>query len=395
MSGILQVTILRYPEIVGGVDMMVSVLVSQLRRRHHVCVFVPGGWEQDRLVRRDADGVPVYALRLRLPTDGRRPWRGFLGWLAEFGSTVATLRSLVRRERIDLIHAHMALDHQIYLRVLRWIGGPPYVITLHRADVVEHPQLSPTRRFLVRFGLYGAARVNAVSGWLAARAEEVFPRCRPVSAIYNGLELPDSATMDGPIGVALSEPLPSRFAVMVGSFDPYKGHELALRAWGHILQQEPGLHLVVIGAGDLRPAYEALIAEFGCSELVHLIGEVPHDDVLRIVRRAEFMVFPSRNEGLGYVILEAGAAGVPVVCTRIPVFEEFITHDENGLLVPLDEPETLASAAVRLTRDSVLRARLGTNLRALVRERFSAQAMAAGYEALYQSVLMSQDGGDA
>ena len=79
MANILHMTILRYSQIVGGVDMMVSVLVSQLRRRHHVCVFVPGGWEQDRLVRRDAGEVPVYSLRLRLPNDGCRPWRGFFG----------------------------------------------------------------------------------------------------------------------------------------------------------------------------------------------------------------------------------------------------------------------------------------------------------------------------
>lgn len=387
MANILQVTILRYPEIVGGVNTMVTSLVEQLRQRHRVCVLVPGDWGQETLARRKVGDVAVYSLRLRLPNDERHPVRGLLAWALEFPRTVWRLRSLVRAEGIELIHAHMALEHQMYLRALRWMGGPPYLITLHGSDVGEFPRLAGLRRLMVRLAVRGAGSVNAVSRWLAERAEQVFPCCAPVPWVYNGLVLPSPEVLGSALATRLLKPLPRRYAVMVGSFDPYKGHEQALRAWGRLQSYDRDLHLVVIGDGILRGAYESLIAEMGCDDVVHLIGEVPHDDVFRIMRGAELMVFPSRSEGLGYAILEAGALGVPVLCTRIPVFEEFITDGVHGILVPLDDAEAMVRAILLLTRDEGLRSRLGASLGVLVAQRFSAASMAAGYEALYASVL--------
>jgi len=390
MANILIVTILRYPQIVGGVDMMVSNLVTHLKRRHHVCVFVPGGWEQSSLSRQVVDGVPVYSIRLRMPVDRRRPLSGLFGWLADFPRILFKLRSMVRAEGIDLVHAQMGLEHQMYWRVLRWLGGPPYVITVHGSDVVGCFALATSEKAMVQFALSGAAKVNAVSRWLATQAEEVFPQCAPISWVYNGLDFQTLQDLPGQWETSFPEPLPIRYAVMVGSFDPYKGHDLALRAWGKLKGLDPGLHLVLVGDGDLRNFYVSLILELGCERSVHLIGEVPHDDVVRLIAGAEFMVFPSRNEGLGYVILEAGAVGVPVICTRIPVFEEIIEDGSNGLLVPLDQPDELVAAALRLTRDQALRSRLGACLREQVEARFSAHAMTASYEALYESAISAR-----
>jgi len=387
VATILQITLLRYPEIRGGVDAMVVNLTAHLRRRHRVCVLVPTGWDTRSVVRNDVDGVPVYSMRLRMPIDPRRPWRGFFGWLLEFPRTLFRLRSLVRAEGIDLIHAHMGVDHQIYFRCLRWLGGPPYVITLHGSDVSLFSHLSRSSQMAVRFALGGAARVVAVSGSLARAAEKQFPHLSPLPRIFNGLMLPGPEFVAGQMAGQASAVLPERFAVMVGSFDPYKGHDLALLAWGQLKAFEPDLHLVVIGDGVLRASYVSLIAEQECTKTVHLTGQIGHDDVLRIMAAAELMVFPSRSEGLPYVLLEAGAVGIPVVCTRIPVFEEIIDDDVNGLLVPLDEPEALVAAVVRLARDPQLRVRLGSCLREQVQTGFTAEAMTASYEALYQSVL--------
>jgi len=389
MSHILQLTILRYPEILGGVDAVVVNLVTHLRAHHQVSVFVPGGWEQKALTRRTCDGVDVYSIRLRLPFLQRRSFAAFFGWLVEFPRTLLRLRSLMREQGIDIIHAHMGKDYHMYLRVLRWIGGPPYIITLHRGEVVDYLALSTTSRWLLKFALHGAAGVNAVSRWLAQEAEKLFPRIAPVPWIYNGLEIPAPVLFATPYAGQLPQPFPQRYVVMVGSFDPYKGHDIALRAWGLLREMGIDLPLLVLGDGDLRPQYEALIEQMGCQATVHLLGQVSHNDVLKLTHRAMAMVFPSRNEGLGYVLLEAGAVGTAVVCTQIPPFAELIENDVNGLMVPVEDPSALAGAITRLAGDPQLCDRLGKRLQQQVHARFTAEVMTHNYEQLYGRCLES------
>ena len=387
MSHILQLTILRYPEIQGGVDAMVVNLVTHLKQRHQVSVFVPGNWDQKRLSCREVDGVPVYSIRLRMPFGSRRPVAAFFGWLLEFPRTLLTLRRLVREKKVDLIHAHVGKDYQVYLRVLHWLGGPPYLITLHRGDVVDFPSLSKPSQWFLRFALRGAARVNAVSRWLARDAERLFPNLSPVTWIYNGLELPDPRILCAAPATPGADPVPRRYAIMVGSFDQYKGHDIAFRAWDQLPQSLGELHLLVVGDGELRSQYVALIAQLECKKRILLLGQITHKDVLRLMHGALAMVFPSRSEGFAYALLEAGAVGIPVLCTDIPAFTEIITDGINGLIVPADNPTALAAAVAHLACDPQLCARLGQQLQQQIHTRFTAEVMTREYEKLYTICL--------
>lgn len=390
MSNILQLTILRYPEIRGGVDTMVVNLVDQLRIRHKVCVFIPGDWEQTKLSRRNVNGISVYSLRLRMPVDDRRPIIAFLGWLLEFPGTIHKLYNLIKTEDIDLIHAHVGKDYQMYLRVLHWIGGPPYVITLHRGDIVEYPNLHMISRALMRFALRGAESVNAVSRWLAKEAEITIPGIAPVAHVYNGIELPEFEEVDDNMDKQGYLPLPDRFAIMIGSFDAYKGHDTALQAWGLISTKEPDLHLILLGDGELRSMYESLIDSVGCTGCIHMPGQLPRKDVIRILKRALFMIFPSRSEGFAYALLEAGLIGTPVVCTQIEAFTEIIEDGVSGLVVPVDDPQSLADAVIKLSTDQVLRKQLGRTLSGIIRDKFTSANMAKEYENIYSKTLANQ-----
>ena len=365
---------------------MVVNLVNHLKRCHHVSVLIPGDWEQSNLQCRVVDDVAVYSIRLRMPLDRDRPTLGFLGWLMEFPQTLWRLRALMRKEGIDIVHAHVGKDYQMYLRVLRWIGGPPYLITLHRGDVVEYPNLGKISQRMLHFALMGAGRVNAVSRWLARDAERLFPERAPVAHIHNGVELPDPGIYSKPISVPLPVSVPERYMIMVGSFDFYKGHDIAFQAWAELSRVGEGVQLLVVGDGDGRDGYEAEIRRLGCGDSVHLIGQVPRDDVLRLMRGALAMVFPSRSEGFAYALLEAGAVGIPVLCTNIPAFAEIIEHDLNGLLVAPEDPQALATEARRLSGDPELRGRLARRLNQDVKDRFTAETMTRGYERLYAEV---------
>jgi len=387
MSHILQLTILRYPEIEGGVDTMVASIVTHLKQRHKVSVFVPGGWDQKTLSRRSAEGVPIYSIRLRMPFGHRHSVTAFLGWLIEFPRTLLTLRSLAREQGIDIIHAHMGKDYHLYLRVLRWLGGPPYVITLHRAEVADFHSLSSSSQWLMKFALRGAARINAVARWLALDAERIFPGIGPITWVHNGFTLPDRSLVAPPIATHFAESLPQRYAIMVGAFDPYKGHETAFRAWQLLPESLRDLELLVVGDGALRPHYEAVIVQLGCGQRIRLVGQIPHHDVLRLMRGALTMVLPSRSEGFAYALLEAGAVGIPVVCSQIPAFLEVIANGVNGLVIPVDDHAALAAAVECLAGDAALRERLGSNLQQQIHSHFTVEAMTDAYERLYAEVL--------
>ncbi len=381
---VLEVVIGPYPEIRGGVDKMVSLLIAGLARRGcGIVVLVPGTWAVTRLQSRKAGGVTVYERRLRLPLEQGPKWRSLLGWLGELPRTLLDLRRICRRHAIDVVHIHTATNYVYWFRLLRLIGGPPYVVTFHRGDVVDFPTRRKPDQALIRWGLAGAASTNAVSRWLAEEAERVFPGlCAPVR-IYNGIP---PASRGGlrpePVSAAL---MAAPYVVMVGTFDPYKGHDVAIRAWALLPSDAP--HKVIVGAGELRPGNVKQIAEQGSGGRGHQAGQLPNAEVQQLVAGAIAMVFPSRNEGFGYVILEAGLAATPVICSRIPPFDEIVVDGESGVLVAPEDPAALAAAVSRISQDETLRRGMGEALRRTVETQFSDTGMVEGYLALFRRVV--------
>lgn len=383
---VLEVVIGPYPQIRGGVDKMVALLVDGLVAEGcAVTVFVPGPWEAAALEERQAGGASVYTLRLRRPVDGGRSLRSLAGWLGELPGTLSALRRICRRHRIDVIHIHTATNYGYWFRLLRWLGGPPYVITFHRGDVVDFSTRLPLDRWLIRWALAGAAATNAVSQWLAVEAKRVFPGLCDPGPIYNGIaEMPRAPEAQPDTAAALVGGKP--YFIMVGTFDPYKGHDIAIRAWG-LLPRENRPHLLIVGEGELRPSYERLIEEVGCRDCIHLTGQLPNPVVQQLLASATAMVFPSRSEGLPYVALEAGLAKLPLVCSHVPPFDEIVADGESGILFRPEDPADLAAAVVRLTGDPALRERLGEALRRTIETKFSVAAMVQGYRALFERAV--------
>lgn len=385
---VLEVAIGPYPEIRGGVDKMVALLVDGLLAKGwRVAVLVPGSWEVARLQEREVAGVPVYERRLRLPLERGAKLRSLLGWLTELPRTVIDLRRICRQHRIDVIHIHTATNYAYWFRLLRLMGGPPYVITFHGSDVAEFRTRRERDRALIRWALAGSAATTAVSRWLAGQAKSKFQGlCDPV-CIYNGIAVPTPGHASGavlnPAQTLIGD---APYFMMVGSFDPYKGHDIAIRAWG-LLPPDRRPYLLIVGEGALRESYLRLIDEVGCTGHVRLTGQLPNPQVQRLLATALGVVFPSRSEGFGYVILEAGLAQAALLCTRIPPLNEIVVDGETGILVPAEDPQAVADAISRLANDSELRRRLGANLRHAVETRFSAEIMTGEYAALFTRVV--------
>lgn len=372
----------------GGVNTVIRTLRGKLAASHGVHVLV-NDWDAKNLETGRSDGLMIHSLRLRSPYDAKHRVRGFLGWLRDLVHTLRQLRKLLHAQAIDVVHLHFVASYQFYFRIVRMLGGPPYVVTLHGGDTVNFPDLFVTDRWLIGWTLRGAGRVIAVSSWLARLGERTFPGCHEITCVHNGLDLSDLAPRaTAASGRNLAIELPAAFFVNIANVTYYKGQDIAIRAWGRLKPRMPDLHLVIVGERrEHWEACEALIRTLDLGYTVHMLGPLPPAHVYTVMQRAMGMVFPSRNEGFGLALLEAGGMNLPVICSDIPPLTEIVNAEESALLVPPENPDALAEAVVRLVDDATLRTLLARRLHERVSTEFTAEVMADRYLAIYREAL--------
>jgi phosphatidyl-myo-inositol alpha-mannosyltransferase len=323
----------------GGVQVHVRQLARELRRRgHEVLVLAPG---------RDAAEVGVRLVGRPV----RVPYQGTVAPISPWPSTAARTRSAVRSFRPDVVHAHEPLSPSVGMfaaRAAREVGAP-VVATFHayaeasRLFDLAAPAVRPLwRRLAVRIAVSEAAAA--------------FVRSRlggEVVVVPNGLDVAAFASAtpaaDLPAG---------RRILWVGRLDRQKGFGVALRALASILEREPNALLVVAGDGEDRRLVGQAAPDV--RRRVAMLGAVPHDRLPSLHAAAEVFASPATGqESFGYVLVEAMAAGLPVVATDIPGYREVVRDGEEGLLVPPADPAALAAAVSRVLSDADLAGRLG------------------------------------
>ena len=174
-------------------------------------------------------------------------------------------------------------------------------------------------------------------------------------------------------------------ALFIGRLVPFKGVDFLLRA----LEQVPDLRLDIIGTGPERHRLGTLADALAISDRVKFWGEYPDEDLPRRMADADFLVLPSVSveEMFGMVLLEAMAAGRPVITTAVPSgVREVNENGVTGLEVPIRDVRALADAMNLLSRDAELRERLGRAGRERVRERFTVSRMTESHLELYARV---------
>mgnify|MGYP002721287261 FL=1 len=150
---------------------------------------------------------------------------------------------------------------------------------------------------------------------------------------------------------------------------------------------------MLIGDGKLRKSLEKLAHETGFAERIDFLGGMKHAEVLGWMRRAAMLVLPSiktesgREEGLGMVMLEAAACGVPGIGSRVGGIPEGIAEGETGFLVPPQDPEALALALATLLANPVLRLRMGDAARRRIERQFDIRRQSAALEDIYDELL--------
>ncbi|HKG47511.1 MAG TPA: glycosyltransferase family 4 protein [Pyrinomonadaceae bacterium] len=283
------------------------------------------------------------------------------------------LAAFMRANNIEIVHAHAARDYHLAALAVRLASRARLVLTRHT--------LFPLRRINKPL-LRSAARVIAVSHAVAEslqRNDVIEPS--KITVVHNGI---DVDRFEPPAGDR------SLLVGTVGHLAPIKGHDVFVRAAALISARRPDARFIVIGEDkspqmEYRRILESLVAELGLSGTVAMPGW--RDDIAAALSALTVFVSAARSEPFGLAIVEAMAAGLPIVATASEGALEIITDGVTGKLVPLDNPEAMAQAVNDLLDNPLECSRLGRNAQVAARQRYSLARMASDTERIYREVL--------
>lgn len=342
----------------GGQEQYILRLLQALRvRGHHVqAVCQPHA----RLVQalRDLD-IPVAVLYM----DGA--WNHLKG--------LPRLVALMRQGRFDVVNVHSRRDALLVGTAARLAGVPLIVRTRHLAKPVGSLLSYTTvpRRVIAasQFVRQHLIQRGVPPGHVAVVYPAVdFPDPLPPPVLRKELGLTADAIVVGSVGVLRKE----------------KGHAELIQAMQPLFARYPDLHLVIVGGGDAaRAELETHARALGVAAHVHLLGQ--RADVPALLPDFDVFALATHIEASGTAFVEAGAAGVPVVGTRVGGVPEMMQEDRSGLLVPLFDLPALTQALERLIADPALRADMGRAGRqyCLGEGRFTRDTMGRDTEACY------------
>lgn len=356
---------------VGGAEMLAYRLAQRLSGEYRfmfLCLDTLG--ELGEALR--AQGFPVWVLDRRPGLD----WR-----------CVLRISRILREERIDVVHAHQYTPF-FYAAVARSLGsGTPICFTEHG----RHQPDFPRRKRIVfnRLALRQRDRVIGV-GETVRQALIVNEGISPtrVGVIYNGIDLASFAS-EGTDREAVRREIgvdPGDFVVVqVARLDYLKDHPTAIRAIAKAAARNSHIRLILVGEGPERARIEAEVNRLRVGGYVRMLGL--RRDVRRILAAADAFLLTSVSEGIPLTLIEAMAAGRPVVSTRVGGVPEVIVEAETGLLAPSGGETLLAEALLQLAADPGLQARMGEAGRQRAYNLFSEEQMHAGYQKLYDAMV--------
>jgi len=320
-----------------------------------------------------------YGRGLRLAWKTSQP--GFKGGLYQlfYFLEAAVLAQKLRQQGIWHLHNHIANSSCTVAMLAAAIAGGSFSFTMHGPHIFFEPH-----RWRLDEKIRQARFVSCISHFCRSQgmlfvSPEHWPKLRIVHcgvepALFPAVEHRGEATR----------------LLYVGRLAAMKGLPVLFEALSDLRQDHPNLKLTVIGDGEERSLIEASAQQWGVASLVDLVGYKSQADVRAYLRETDIFVLPSFAEGVPVVLMEAMAAGVPVVTSRIAGVPELVEHGQSGFLVPPGDAAALTEALRPLVQDAALRSRFGQVGRAKVAAEFNVAAEAQKLGDLFRDILVGE-----
>ena len=357
---------------VGGAEALVEQMVRRLSDdfRCVVAVLDDVGEIGERL---RADGFVVEHLRRGSGIDVK---------------CAARLRSFTKQQGVELLHAHQCTPFFQAMLSRSLTGRMPVLLTEHGRHFPDRP--SRKSRLANRLLLRRQDRLIACgrSVQQALIHNEGLPANR-VEVIYNGVDLTDLATSAPDVRQRIRRQFSfgddDFVAVQVARLHALKDHMTALQAIHIARSSVPCIRLLLVGAGEERDAIERRVFELGLANHVRLAGS--RSDVADVLAGCDAFLMSSISEGIPLTIIEAMAAGLPVVATAVGGIPEMIADEHTGFLAGSGDAAGLARGLIRLHENPELRQRMVEHGRLRAHEQFSLISMLDSYRRVYGEMI--------
>lgn len=352
---------------------LVRWAIALIERGHTVCILT-----QHRVV--EHERLPLIAEVIALPYLGK----------AGYFMNAGFVRRFLARWKPDILNAHYASG---YATTARLVGYRPWVLSVWGSDVHDFPRKSPLHHWLVKTNLLQADAVASTSQCMAVHTRSIAPGLGDIAVTPFGV---DMAAYRGLAPVAQAQS--GHWVVgTVKTMDRKYGIDTLIHAFALLLRKlevsdavmAVQLHLRLVGDGPQTPALQKLAAELGIANKVEFVGRVPHSEVPQALSGLDVFVALSRfdSESFGVAIIEAGAAGRPVVVSDAGGLPEVTVDGVTGLVVPRENPQAAADAIERLLRNADLRQRMGAAAQRHVAKNYSWPACVDKMLEVYQQVV--------
>ncbi len=348
----------------GGTERQMSELVQRLDRArwqvHLACFRAEGAWFARTA--RDVASVGAFPIRSFKSLDAPRQMRAFSRWC--------------RERRVMLVHTSDLYSNTLFLPGAAMARVPVRIGSRREINAGK----SAGQIALQRAAYACAHRIvtNAQAGAARLRAEGV--SSGRIVVIPNGIDL---------TRVVPAQPgRPRRRVAMVANLRPEKGHDVLIDAAVHVLARVPDAQFDLIGDGSERARLEQRARERGVAHAFTFAGHC--EDVPSRLANADVFVLPSRSEAFPNAVLEAMAAGLPVIASAVGGILEVVEDGHTGLLTAPADVAGLADRICRVLEDDVLAGRVAAAGRARVHERYGFERMVSSIDALYARELTAR-----
>lgn len=294
------------------------------------------------------------------------------------------IAKFIDKQEIQIVHAHVARDYLTASIATRSAGRAKMVLTRH--------VMFPMKPFY-RFALRNVTAAIAVSPPVRQQLLKIFAP-EKVRLIPNGITMPVDPSFQKAAGIEFraSHEIPQDVPLVVtlGELKPLKGQRDFVLAANEIVKRIPNCHFVIAGKDNsidqrFRRELKRLVRVLGLEDRFLWLDWL--DDLTPLLAAANIFVSPSHTESFGLAILDAMAAGTPVVATATDGAKELLSG--TNALVPVKDPLALTETICRFVEDTDVRQRLGEDLRRTAREKFGLFTMVDATEALYREILES------
>jgi len=299
------------------------------------------------------------------------------------------VKKIVKKERINFIHAHWIIPQGLIAAIFKKLYGVPFISTAHAGDVF--PIKKNIFKTLAGFAIKNSSHITANSSFTKNAVLEIF-NSKDIEVIPMGVDLNDFSPRKKDAKLRQKLGIKGEFILFVGRLAEKKGVGYLIKAMPVVLKSLPNSKLVIVGDGPEMRKSIKLTKSLNLEGKILFVGKLRSEDLPKFYSTADVFVGPSivtekgDTEGLGIVFLEAISSGTSVIGSNVGGIPDIVRHNKTGILVEQKNPSQLANSIVKLLKDKNLQKRLSKNAMKHVKSTYSWSIVANKFANIYSKI---------